>query len=106
MRDRVAVKPWPHAPDWMDAWDGKEPLLVFIRREGPVVDVTDKHLQVFEDDPPLTPERRAAYEKIVKMGTDMGVIVPVCVCNPKRSEPHACPINPDDAPWLNLLRKL
>ena len=33
------MKPWPWAPDWMDAWDGEEPLLTFLLREGPKVDV-------------------------------------------------------------------
>ena len=45
------MKPWPSAPAWMEAWDGEEPLVAFIFREGPREDAP-KDLWAWPDEPP------------------------------------------------------
>lgn len=51
-------------------------------------------------------EELAAYRRIVEEGRRLGVVRPVCVCRPKREEPHACPIDPNETPFLDLLNRL
>lgn len=58
------------------------------------------------DEPPLTSRRRAELKKIVREILDSGVVEMVCVCTPKRSDLHACPIDPSKVTFTELLMRL
>jgi hypothetical protein len=59
-----------------------------------------------EDDDYIPPERMAELKRICQVMEASGVVLRVCICKPKRAEPHACKIDPDTATFTDFLMGL
>lgn len=57
----------------------------------------------YSEDDYVTPERLGELREVVKMMDASGVVLRVCACTPKRSDPHACPIDPGQVGFTDFL---